>query len=149
MMYAKTIATLTVASAIGLSVAVFWPDPSANQLWQVEIESSTNLLDWQPWTNAIAITTEPQRFFRGVSTVTLGWDAVPASDVTYRVWIGSRPDRLNTFVDVGTNTVARVRAVALTNYFAVTACDPYGVESDHSNHVTGVVDRAVLVLKKN
>lgn len=67
---------------------------------------------------------------------TLLWDRNPEVDVVgYRVYYGVLSRQYASVTNVGNNTNWRIRSVYGTNYFAVTAYDADGLESDFSNEV--------------
>lgn len=73
-------------------------------------------------------------------TVTLAWDASPGTNViaNYNVCQGVGPRTYTNRVSAGTNLTVTLTNVPgnATNYFAATAVDTSGLESDYSNEVT-------------
>lgn len=70
--------------------------------------------------------------------VTLEWDRNPEPDIShYRVWIGSAKDNLSTVTNVG-NVTSYVHSMVIpgTNWFAVSAVNVAGLESDLSEVVS-------------
>ena len=71
--------------------------------------------------------------------ITLAWDANPeATVVGYRLYRGMESGLYSEFVDVGNLIEYRVEDLEMgtTYYFAVTAYDTRGVESDYSDEVS-------------
>jgi len=78
------------------------------------------------------------------SGVTLTWDAVTNSSITgYHLYQGNASGAYSTVLDVGnvTQTTLTNLAIGGTNYFAVTAYNSDGVESDYSTEVQYVVNQ--------
>jgi hypothetical protein len=78
-------------------------------------------------------------------SVTLAWD--PSSDPTvagYRVYVGSASHTYTNLTDVGNKTSATITGLISGRmyYFAVTAYDASGLESDFSGEITYVVPAA-------
>src|ERR1041384_6763353 len=74
----------------------------------------------------------------GDQSVSLAWDASPAIDVVgYVVHSGGASRAYTNFLDVGDTTTATVRGLedGGTYYFAVTAYDSIGLNSDYSNEI--------------
>lgn len=74
--------------------------------------------------------------------VTLAWDASPSSSVSgYRLYYGVSSRNYTNVLDVGDLTTATVSnlVVSTTYYFAVTAYDIAGLESDYSSEISYVV----------
>ena len=68
--------------------------------------------------------------------ITLAWDANSESHLTgYRVYFGTESRNYNGHVDVGNQTSFSMEPPSQTTYFAVTAYDGNGQESDFSNEV--------------
>jgi chitinase len=77
--------------------------------------------------------------------VTLAWDAVSAPELAgYRLYYGYSSGGYSVTLDVGNFTTAAVSGldVGRTYYFAATAYDVYGDESNFSNEVSYVVPAA-------
>jgi hypothetical protein len=72
------------------------------------------------------------------SRVTLAWDPSPGTITGYRLYQGSANQTYTNVIDVGTNTSATVSNLSsgATYFFAVTAYDSNGSESDFSNQIT-------------
>jgi hypothetical protein len=80
-----------------------------------------------------------------LSSVTLAWDASPSPDVAgYRVYVGTNSQSLNRQLEVGQQLSATVPGLVVgTNYFfAVTAYDLIGLESDFSNVISYTIPAA-------
>jgi chitinase len=78
-------------------------------------------------------------------SVTLAWDAVPASDVAGHIlYYGYRSGIYTVSVDVGTSTTAMLSGLdeGETYYFAATAYDVDGYESSFSNEVSFTIPGA-------
>jgi len=78
------------------------------------------------------------RSFGQTASVGLAWDANSETDIAgYRVYFGTHPATYTNVTDVAKVTTATIPGLALgTNYyFAVTAYNTLGLESDYSNEV--------------
>jgi hypothetical protein len=79
-------------------------------------------------------------------TVTLAWDPSPGTNVIahYNLYCGVASGTYTTVVTAGTNTTASVSNLVLgtTYYFAATAVDTSGLESDYSTEVSTMVTPA-------
>jgi hypothetical protein len=73
----------------------------------------------------------------GAAVVTLAWDPSGADVAGYRVYYGSASRAYFTSIDVGDNTSCSVSnlVVGSTYFFAVTAYNALGVESDYSGEI--------------
>jgi fibronectin type 3 domain-containing protein len=68
---------------------------------------------------------------------TLLWNANTETNVAgYRVYHGSQSRQYAAIIDVGTNTEWRITNMAPLTFFAVTAYDTDGLESDFSDEVS-------------
>lgn len=75
-------------------------------------------------------------------SVTLAWDPNPEPDVdSYTVYYGTAPRTYPQSTNVGNVTTATVYGLreGLTHYFAITARNTSGLESDFSNEVTNAI----------
>lgn len=74
-------------------------------------------------------------------SLTLAWDSSPSDDVAgYTVYMGSSSNNYNRFFDVGDALTYTVKNLdAGTYYFACTASDSLGNESDYSNEIQTTV----------
>jgi len=72
--------------------------------------------------------------------VTLAWDSSPGTNVItqYKVYWGSATRTYTNAVNAGTNLTAIITNLIAgpTYYFAATATDQYGLESDYSDEVS-------------
>lgn len=71
--------------------------------------------------------------------LTLAWDANPAPEIaSYRVYYGTESGNYTNSVVAGNTTTATVSGLSsgVTYYFAITAVDGDGLESDFSNEVS-------------
>ena len=78
----------------------------------------------------------------GQSSVTLAWDPSPDTSISgYRLYEGVASRTYTTVIDVGHETMATVSNLTsgVTYYFAVTAYDTNGLESDYSDEVSYTV----------
>jgi hypothetical protein len=116
---------------------------------QYYVQTSTNLLAWTAATNttatnvSLAFTGDTSRTFRlsasnaPPKSVTLAWDpSVPSTGIAgYFIYYGGATGSYTNLVDVGlaTNGVVSNLVAGTTYYFAVTAHDSSGLESDFSN----------------
>jgi hypothetical protein len=100
--------------------------------------------NWQVVSGDTFQCTNDARAFRGVASYQLAWDGSPLNpeNVTYTVYCNGW--RTN----VGTNLTAVIACQGQTNTFTVTASDPYGVESDHSNALVLPAVKPVLIITK-
>ncbi len=79
---------------------------------------------------------------RGQSSVTLAWDASPDSSIAgYRLYEGVASRTYTNVIDLGNTTMATVSnlTAGVTYFFAVTAYDTNGLESDYSGEVSYTV----------
>jgi hypothetical protein len=75
----------------------------------------------------------------GAAEITLAWDANDEATLTgYRVYYGTRSRVYHSSIDVGNATSCAVSNLknGTVYFFAATAVDSYGLESDYSNEVT-------------
>jgi hypothetical protein len=74
--------------------------------------------------------------------VSLTWDPSISSNIAgYRVYTGTGSRSYDTFISIENQTSYTVTGLqAGTHYFAVTACDIDGYESDYSNEVLEIID---------
>ncbi len=150
----KTLAA-AAAVAVGAGVALVSlptaPTYTLGASAPCALETSTNLVDWQPWTNGLTLTvSEPQRYFRGVITaIPLAWDASPGGVAGYRVYCGLVSHVYTRMVDAGTNCALSVPVLGNVTYYAATAYDAAGTESDFSNEICPPVPRPTLTLTRN
>ena len=80
-----------------------------------------------------------------IGNITLAWDPSPdPSIVSYRVYYGSASGNYTNSVQTGGATTATVSNLleGVTYYFAATASDSNGLESNYSNETSGTVDTA-------
>jgi hypothetical protein len=81
------------------------------------------------------------------ASVVLAWDASPSPDVNrYRVYWGGNSRNYTNWVEVSNQTTATVSNLVPTGtyYFAATALNIQGLESDFSNEVSYMVPRGKL-----
>ncbi len=80
---------------------------------------------------------------QAASTVTLAWDASPGTNiiVNYKIYYGVASATYSNSVSAGTNLTATVSnlVVGTKYYFAATATDKDGLESDYSTEISTVV----------
>lgn len=68
--------------------------------------------------------------------VTVEWDPNPETNVAgYRVYWGTRSRLYDTVIDVGNQTFVQLPTPTVKTYYAVTAYDTDGLESDFSEEV--------------
>ena len=83
---------------------------------------------------------------RADQSVTLAWDPNPEPDVSgYVVYYGTQPRSYPLSTNVGNVTTATVYGLkeGLTHFFAITARNTSGLESDFSNEVTNAIPASV------
>lgn len=146
-------AVITTAAVAAFVAVALWPLASvqmtltsSSPCW---FESSTNLVDWSPWTNAAFTCTEPRRFFRGLAVERICWDRSPDTNVAgYRVWVGISNRLYFSSYDVGNVTNVEIPRLAQVTFFSVQA---YGTNalSDYSNELITTSLPPVLTLQKN
>ena len=73
--------------------------------------------------------------------IALAWDASPSSNVTrYKVYSGNGSRTYGTSITIGNQTTYAISGLTTgTYYFAVTALDSDGNESDYSNEISQIV----------
>jgi hypothetical protein len=79
---------------------------------------------------------------RGQSSVNLAWDASPGGSIGgYRLYDGAASRTYTNVIDVGNVTTQAVTnlAIGVTYFFAITAYDTNGLESDYSSEVSYTV----------
>jgi hypothetical protein len=108
-------------------------DPFGGQRlpWNLHCNAGVQLAIWAV---LLAVSTT----LRGASSVTLAWDPNPESDISgYIVYYGNASRSYPYSTNVGNVTTATVYGLqaGLTNYFAITARNSAGLESDFSNEV--------------
>ena len=104
------------------------------------------LISWLPTLNSTGGSVQ------NLGTLSLTWDASPSSDVVgYRLYYGTSSKTYTTIANVGnTNTVTVPGlVVGVTNYFAVTAYDTNGLESDFSTETNCVLSIAQTTVLTN
>jgi hypothetical protein len=115
------------------------------------VQTSTDLLTWTAATNttatnvSLALTGDRARSFRlwtsnaPPQSVTLAWDPSPGTNViaNYNVYYGIASATYTNVVAAGTNTTVSISNLVngTTYYFASTAVDTSGLESDYSSEV--------------
>ena len=78
----------------------------------------------------------------GAGSVNLVWNASPDAEVAgYNVYYGTASQSYSSMIPVGTNVASTISGLAggSTYYFAVTAVDATGIESDFSNETSSSV----------
>ena len=119
------------------------------------VQSSTNLLTWTAATNttatnvSLAFIGDNARMFRlsasnaPPQSLTLAWDPSPGTNViaNYNVYYGVASATYTNTVAAGTNTTVSISNLvnSTTYYFAATAVDPFGLESDYSTEVSALI----------
>jgi hypothetical protein len=73
--------------------------------------------------------------------VFVAWDAVPGAS-GYRIHWGTNRGNYSRVYDAGTNLIQRVEITNGTNYFAVTSCGLFGIESEYSPELAWKPDGA-------
>jgi hypothetical protein len=157
---------ITLLAALGVSghwraAAVVVP-PATNQViltWgslgpgtRYYVRTSTNLLTWTTVTNTTATNVsftfigDKARMFRLSArnapphSVTLAWDPSPGTNViaNYNVCYGVASNTYTNVVAASTNTTVSISNMVngTTYYFAATAVDMSGLESDYSTEVS-------------
>ncbi len=78
---------------------------------------------------------------RANQSVTIAWNSVTNTVAGYAVHYGGASHNYTARLDVGTNTLANFSNLqpGATNFFAVTAYDTNGMESDYSTEVAYIV----------
>jgi hypothetical protein len=128
-------------------VALTWGSLGSGTLYFVQ--TSTNLLTWTTVTNTTATNVsltfigDKARMFRLSASnapprsVTLAWDPSPGANAiaNYNVYYGVASATYTNVVAAGTNTTVSISNLvnATTYYFATTAVDTSGLESDYSS----------------
>ncbi len=82
----------------------------------------------------------------GANSVTLAWDPSPGQDIaSYKIYFGPASGVYTNTIDVGNATNATITSLVsgVTYYFAATATDTSGLESEFSNEVSYTVPAAV------
>jgi hypothetical protein len=116
---------------------------------QYYLQTSTDLLTWTSATNttatnvSLALTGDKARMFRlsarnaPPQSATLAWDPSPGTNLiaNYNVYYGVVSATYTNEVAAGTNTAISISnlVAGTTYYFAVTAVDTSGLESDYSS----------------
>jgi hypothetical protein len=128
-------------------VALTWESLGSGTRYYVQ--TSTNLLTWTAATNTTAtnvsltFTGDKSRTFRlsasnaPPQSATLAWDPSPGTNViaNYNVYYGVASAPYTNVVAAGTNTTMSISnlVAGTTYYFAATAVDTSGLESDYSS----------------
>jgi hypothetical protein len=128
-------------------VALTWESLGSGTRYYVQ--TSTNLLTWTTVTNTTATNVsltfigDKARMFRLSASnapprsVTLAWDPSPGANAiaNYNVYYGVASATYTNVVAAGTNTTVSISNLvnATTYYFATTAVDTSGLESDYSS----------------
>ena len=131
-------------------VALTWESLGSGTRYYVQ--TSTNLLTWTAATNttatnvSLAFPAGQARIFRlSVSnappqSATLAWDPSPGTNViaNYNLYYGVASAPYTNVVAAGTNTTMSISnlVAGTTYYFAATAVDTSGLESDYSTEVS-------------
>jgi hypothetical protein len=116
------------------------------------VQTSTNLLTWTTATNTVATNVsltfigDKARMFRlsasnvAPQSVRLAWDPSPGTNTiaNYNVYYGVASATHTNVVGAGTNTTVSISNLinGTTYYFAATAVDTFGLESDYSTEVS-------------
>jgi hypothetical protein len=151
---------LTAFAASGQwRAAAFVVPPATNQValtWdslgsgtQYSVQTSTDLLTWTAATNTTAtnvsltLTGDKARTFRlwasnaPPQSATLAWDSSPGTNLAanYNVYYGVASATYTNVVAAGINTTVSISNLVAgsTYYFAATAVDTFGMESDYSS----------------
>jgi hypothetical protein len=119
------------------------------------VQTSTNLVTWTAATNttatnvSLALTGDKARSFRlwtsnaPPQSVTLAWDPSPCTNLiaNYKVYYGVSSATYTNVVAAGTNTTVSISNLlnSTTYYFAATAIDSSGLESDYSPEVSALI----------
>jgi Fibronectin type III domain len=119
------------------------------------VQTSTNLLTWTALTNttatnvSVAFIGDKARVFRlsasnaPPQSVTLAWDPSLGTDViaNYNVYYGVARATYTNVVAAGTNTTVSISnlVAGTAYYFAATAVDTFGLESDYSAEVSALI----------
>ncbi len=97
-----------------------------------QIRNNSPIARWSRWAWFVAIFAA----FCG-HCVVVEWDANPEPSVAgYRVYWGTQSRVYDSVVDVGNATLAQLATPALKTFYAVTAYDTNGMESDFSDEVS-------------
>jgi hypothetical protein len=116
------------------------------------IQMSSDLVTWTDYgfcrTNLTVTNLLSVAMFRAVSRITLAWDNSPDLTVAgYRIYAGQSSRNYTRAFDAGQTNTFLCPGWFGTNYFAATAYDAYGVESDFSNEASCVAAPPALTLK--
>jgi len=87
---------------------------------------------------------------RATQSVTLAWDSSPdTSTVGYNLYYGATPHTHANLINAGNTPSATIGSLieGVTYFFAVTAYDSLGLESDYSSEVSYLVPTALPILK--
>jgi hypothetical protein len=131
-------------------VALTWESLGSGTRYYVQ--TSTNLLTWTAATNttatnvSLAFPAGQARIFRLLvsnaprQSVTLAWHPSPGTSViaNYNVYYGAASATYTNVVAAGTNSTVSISNLVngTTYYFAATAVDTSGLESDYSTEVS-------------
>jgi hypothetical protein len=127
------------------------------------VQTSTNLLAWTGATNTTSTNVtltyngDKTRMIRVSASnappqsVTLAWDPSPGTDAiaNYNVYYGVARATYTNVVAAGTNTSMPISnlVVGTTYYFAATAVDGSGLESDYSTEVSALISVRLRILR--
>jgi len=133
-------------------VALTWESLGSGTRYYVQ--TSTNLLTWTTVTNTTATNVsltfigDKARMFRlsasnaPPQSATLAWDPGPGTNViaNHNVYFGVASATYTNVVAAGTNTTVSISnlVASATYYFAATAVDASGLESDYSTEVSAL-----------
>jgi hypothetical protein len=160
------------ASGQWRAAAVVVPPPATNRValtWgslgsgtRYYVQTSTNLLTWTAATNTTATNVSlafiggQARMFRlwasnaPPQSITLAWDPSPSTNIiaNYNVYYGSLSATYTNVVAAGTNTTVSIFNLvdSTTYYFATTAVDTSGLESDYSTEVSALIPVRLSVI---
>jgi hypothetical protein len=153
------------ASGQRRAAAIVVPPPATNRVvlnWgslgpgtRYYVQTSTNLLTWTAATNTTATNVsltfigDKARMFRlSVSnappqSATLAWDPSPGTNViaNYNVYYGVASATYTNVAAASTNTTVSISnlVAGTTYYFAATAVDTSGLESDYSTELSALI----------
>ena len=166
---------ILILAALGASgqwrAAAFVVPPTTNRvalIWgslgpgtRYYVQTSTDLLTWTAATNTIAtnvslafIGDKLRTFSLWASnappqSVTLAWNPNPGTDVitNYNLYYGAASGTYTNVVAAGTNTTVPIPNLVdgATYYFAVTAVDTSGLESDYSTEVSALISLRLAI----
>lgn len=116
------------------------------------LQVTTNLSKWADYgvlkTNLTLTNNLPVALFRAIAKVPLAWDSSPDTNVAgYRIYAGQSSHSYTKAYDAGLTNSFVCPCWFATNYFAATAYDSAGIESDLSNEAVWTNQPVTLYIK--